>query len=252
LSAAARLRAGPPAVCIVTVCRNALSGLKATVTSVRANKRENCRYILIDGASTDGSLEFLRSCADVVDVLVSEPDEGIYHAMNKGIALCGDDSWVIFMNAGDTFHGAQTVADVQAVLARDYDIVMGAVALQEEAREKLVQPDPRIKSKMPACHQSTFTRARLLREYPFDTSLRVGADFEQYLRISEAVEAGRIAFVPFPISRIAADGFSVKNERILQHDYFSAITRHRGRCSAWRWLVERKVRRAARALLRTT
>ena len=226
-------------VCVITVCWNALAALRTTVDSVRANKKPGGRYIVIDGGSTDSSVEYLRSNADIVDQWVSEPDGGIYDAMNKGISLCDDLSWVIFMNAGDTFHHPGVLDDLEGLLSPDRDVVMGGVALCEGERERLLLPQPLIRSKMPACHQGIFVRGSLLKRYRFDTALRVGADFEQYLRISAEIDADRIAFAPFAVARVAPEGFSARNERVLQRDYFAAIARHRGRPGAWRLLLER-------------
>jgi glycosyltransferase involved in cell wall biosynthesis len=85
---------------IITVCRNRSTDLKLTLESIVGNKSSEIEYIVIDGGSTDGSLELLQSYSSIVDTLISEPDKGIYDAMNKGLAVASG-VWCLFLNAGD-------------------------------------------------------------------------------------------------------------------------------------------------------
>jgi glycosyltransferase involved in cell wall biosynthesis len=87
-------------VSIITVNRNNASELEHTIESVKSNAPENCQYIIIDGASTDGSVDAIRQSSKYVDSWISEPDNGIYCAMNKGIARASGD-YCLFLNSGD-------------------------------------------------------------------------------------------------------------------------------------------------------
>ena len=89
-------------VTIVTVTRNDAGNLLETIESVAAQTYQNREYIVIDGGSTDGTRELLTKYNNVIDGWVSEPDEGIYHAMNKG-AQRATGEWVMFLNSGDLF-----------------------------------------------------------------------------------------------------------------------------------------------------
>src|SRR5438477_1801718 len=93
----------PVQVAVVTVCRNALADLKLTVASVQGQTFMRLLHIVVDGASTDGTTAFLRDNAALFHVASSEPDNGIYDAMNKAIAFCPESAWVVFLNAGDWF-----------------------------------------------------------------------------------------------------------------------------------------------------
>ncbi len=86
---------------VVTVTRNAAPLLRRTIASVAAQKSSNLEYIVVDGASTDNSVGIIKE-SPVVGKYVSEPDKGIYDAMNKGARMASGE-WILFMNAGDTF-----------------------------------------------------------------------------------------------------------------------------------------------------
>ena len=109
-------------VSIITVVRNDVAGLLRTLASVTAQSYINRQMIVIDGGSTDGTLETLRQNASVIDILVSEPDEGIYHAMNKGVVLA-DGEWLLFMNAGDEFTGADALSSAVAATGPSLDVI---------------------------------------------------------------------------------------------------------------------------------
>ena len=85
---------------IITVCYNCTSSIEKTVKSILAQKEDSVQYIVIDGASSDGTLDVLKQYSNKIDILVSEPDEGIYDAMNKGIGLA-EGKYLLFINAGD-------------------------------------------------------------------------------------------------------------------------------------------------------
>lgn len=121
-----------PRVSIVTVVRNDAPGLARTLASVAAQDYANRQMVVIDGGSTDGTLETLRQHATVIDIWVSEPDEGIYHAMNKGVALA-DGEWLLFMNAGDEFAGADALSSAVAVTDPGVDVVYSDWIYREDS-----------------------------------------------------------------------------------------------------------------------
>jgi len=167
-----------PKISVVTVCWNALENLRRTVDSVASLSYDNVEYLVIDGASGDGSVDYLNSRRDVIDVLVSEPDNGIYDAMNKGARLASGD-FVIFMNAGDTFAGIDVI-DRLLPYFPESDVIYGSVV-----RNGVVKPaeEPHNGHRMYFCHQSAFVRRECLLEYPFDTTHRMSADFKQFKQL---------------------------------------------------------------------
>jgi glycosyltransferase involved in cell wall biosynthesis len=101
---------GQPVVTVVTVVYNGEETLEGTIQSVISQAYQNIEYIIVDGASKDGTLEIIKKYQDRIDFWISEPDGGIYDAMNKGIDLAHGD-WINFMNAGDCFYSNETVSE---------------------------------------------------------------------------------------------------------------------------------------------
>ena len=95
-------------ISIITVSYNAVKTIEDTINSVLNQTYPNIEYIIIDGGSTDGTLDVIKKYQDKITYWVSEPDKGIYDAMNKG-ALKATGVWLHFMNAGDTFYDEQVL-----------------------------------------------------------------------------------------------------------------------------------------------
>ena len=172
-------------ISIITVCYNDCEGLRRTMDSVAqqtAVRGADYEYIVIDGGSTDGSAELLKSRSDEVDALVSEPDQGIYYAMNKGIALA-HGTFCNFMNAGDTFAADNTVARVVERLA-DKDYYIGH-QLNLPPHKKFIKAPKQITATQLAAkalsHQATFIRTSLLKARPYQVEYHILADWEQML-----------------------------------------------------------------------
>lgn len=98
-------------ISIITICFNASDGLSKTITSVRQQSFTDYEYIIVDGASNDNTLDVIKQNEDVITHWVSEPDKGIYDAMNKGIKMAHGE-WVIMMNAGDIFADSEVLTNV--------------------------------------------------------------------------------------------------------------------------------------------
>jgi glycosyltransferase involved in cell wall biosynthesis len=246
-----RTNEAEPRVTVVTVCRNALPVIAATLDSVVAQRYAAKFHIVIDGVSTDGTHEYLRSRRESIDVLVSEPDAGIYDAMNKAVDRCPNDSWVIFLNAGDKFADSLILQRLADDLLQAADVVVGDVIIEGAAGNRRVAADLGRKYRMPACHQAMLFRASVLKACKFNLDYAAGADFDCFMRIKNQPGAARIARYPGVISQIAPEGFTARNEARLRRDYFEVIARHWGRNAARRWLLERKLRQWVRKWLMT-
>ncbi len=161
-------------VTVITVTYNAKDALEKTMHNIDVQDYTNLEYIVVDGASLDGTISLLNSYTGKLDRWISEPDMGIYDAMNKGVAMATGD-YCLFMNAGDCFAGPSVVS--QAV--KNFggaDVIYGDILKDGNLKKSL---SPRNCHKMYYCHQAVFTRTSCLKEYPFDISHRFSADFKQ-------------------------------------------------------------------------
>ena len=112
-----------PKITVVTVCFNAVKDIEKTILSVINQTYENIEYLVIDGGSTDGTVDIIKKYEDCITKWIGEPDKGIYDAMNKGIKMATGDR-INFMNAGDEFFKSTTLDEVGRV-GLDADYVVG-------------------------------------------------------------------------------------------------------------------------------
>ncbi len=160
-------------ISVITVCFNSLEMLKKTMQSVDSQTYTNYEYIVIDGNSTDGTLHFLKNYEGKLTKYVSESDQGIYDAMNKGVKMSSGD-YVIFLNAGDLFADATTLEKIFKDKIYDSDVIYGDVIKNGKVKPA---EKPHNAHKMYFCHQSCFTKLECLRQFPFDTKYKMSADF---------------------------------------------------------------------------
>ncbi len=174
---------------VVTVNYNNAEGLRMTADSIAAQKRgADVEWIVIDGGSTDGSREVMERYADMIAYCVSEPDRGVYHAMNKGVEAATGD-YLIFLNSGDRFYDGSTV-DSFMRRAGDEDVIYGKVVLTD-ARGKVTDhtvlpPEPLMPSFFwhnNLCHQGIFFSRRCFDRHRYNESLRISADLELVLTL---------------------------------------------------------------------
>jgi glycosyltransferase involved in cell wall biosynthesis len=192
-----------PLVSVVTAAFNALEGVKATVASVAEQSCRSVEHIVIDGASNDGTVEFLRSRGDRVR-WISEPDRGIADALNKGVALARG-KYILVLQAEDTFLDADSLARAAPRLDGT-DIVSFGIVFGSEWRVSRGF-GPRTRLHPPFFHQGAFCRASLFdRIGPFDTGLLVAMDYDFFVR---AYLAGASSVVlREPISHMPPTGVS--------------------------------------------
>ncbi len=189
---------------IITITYNAEAVLRRTADSVLAQQYRHVEHIIIDGASTDGTLQLAKdymersyAAGNGHDIrIVSEPDNGIYDAMNKGLAQATGD-YVLFMNAGDTFHAANTLSRVAeaaqtdaagalpAVLYGDTDIMDGDGNFlghrHLSAPEHLTWRS--FRHGMLVCHQAFYARTDIAQSVSYDLQYRYSADVDWCIRV---------------------------------------------------------------------
>lgn len=168
-----------PKISVVTVCYNAASEIERTIKSVINQTYSNIEYIIIDGGSKDGTVDIIKKYADKVSYWVSEPDKGIYDAMNKGIIAATGD-WINFMNAGDWFYATNVLEQIASIAqTTSADILYGNTMKVLERYHFLFTTGPteEMNEHMANLHQSTFTRLSYHKAHLFDTSYKLSGDY---------------------------------------------------------------------------
>lgn len=171
-------------VSIVTVCFNSAKTIEQTIQSVIHQTYGNIEYIIIDGGSTDGTDEIIKKYEKNIACWVSESDRGIYDAMNKGIAKATGDV-IAFMNSDDWYADGAIDAIVKAFDRTDADIVYGHTILIDDGRQTLRVRPPldHILYGMVFCHQAVVVKTNLMKEYLFDLSYKIVADYVFFLKM---------------------------------------------------------------------
>lgn len=212
-------------ISVITVSYNALSSLQRTMASVVSQDYGNLEYIVVDGASTDGTVEFLTGKTAVVTEWISEPDSGIYEAMNKGARMATGD-FCIFLNAGDTFITDHVLSDIAPTL-NNADIILGnEILVNEKGRMCGFTPSYgsfKLRHLLTSsiCHQATFIRRDVLLAHPYDESLRLVSD---WVFIFDRFVEGRVIFkaVDIDVCFFYAGGRTDQN-RDLGHSEKAAV-----------------------------
>ena len=204
----ANLKTKPnPLITVVTVCYNSVDMIEKTLKSVIEQSYSNKEYVVIDGASTDGTKKIVERYIDSIDFFMSEPDNGIYHAMNKAVTVAKGE-WIIFMNAGDVFVDNAVLEKVSYSLSATIDVLYGDILTSRNTELVLKEAPSEIKSmhRMPFCHQAVFTRTSLLRSFPFDEKYKMSADFKLYKQLNR--ENATFRRLPLPITIYDRTGLS--------------------------------------------
>ncbi len=227
----------PPLVTVITVCYNAVALIEETIQSVLGQDYPHLEYLIIDGASTDGTLDIIKKYADRIKY-VSEPDKGIYDAMNKGLKMAGGE-WVNFMNAGDTFADRSVVrkvfvnrevsSQIQVIVGTTYDVYTDHRELRP------LESIGEISMYIPFCHQSSFTRIGTDNLWSFDTNYRMAADYNLFYTIWERYGTKAFLQLDFPVACYRMEGStSYVNMHVTKGEYLRIRSRHRD----WQWWKE--------------
>lgn len=200
-----------PKISIITVSYNAALSIESTILSVLNQSYCNIEYIIIDGGSTDGTVDIIKRYDNKISYWVSESDNGIYDAMNKGI-LQATGEWINFMNSGDSFVEKDVIKNIFFNEIDDsYAVVYGNTEFVYADRIQIIkQVNDEVHKYMPACHQSIFCRTIEMKKRLFDTKLKIAADFKFfYLLYSDGAV---YLYKDVTVSRYnALDGISSKN-----------------------------------------
>lgn len=214
-----------PRLTVITVAYNAAAHIEQTILSVAEQAEQNIEYLVIDGGSRDGTVDILRRLSAHIGRWVSEPDSGIYDAMNKGIALARGD-WILFLNADDYFSGPDAVRKLLDSADDSVSIVAGGTLIKYADAERIFRPHPRLglKLQLPFMHASTIVRRSALDACGgFDERYRIAADCDLFLRLIGSGHKFRC--IPDVVSVMRDGGVSSRGYVRARLEYMQAYRR---------------------------
>jgi glycosyltransferase involved in cell wall biosynthesis len=178
---------GKPLVSIVTITRNSASSIECAIKSVVSQDYGNVEYIVVDGASTDGTTDIIRRYDGSIDYWIIEPDAGISNAFNKGLSFCRGDI-IGIINADDWYEPGAVTKAVAAFKDPTVDIVCGLVQYWEGDKKRFIRSShpEKLKIGMYINHPSVFVRKSVYQSFGvFDEEYKYAMDYELLLRFKE-------------------------------------------------------------------
>ena len=243
---------------VVTITYNAESVLQRTLNSVLTQTYEDVEHLIIDGASTDGTLsmaEGYKAKSDASEnghkvIVRSEPDDGIYHAMNKGLTQASGD-YIVFMNAGDSFPATDTLEQVAhrchlnelptdslpAVLYGNTNIVDANGNFLHPRR---LQPPAKLNWRsfrhgMLVCHQAFYARTDIAKNLQYDTQYKYSADVDWCIRVMK--EADRFGLpltnISLTVANYTEEGTTTRHHRESLRERYKVMAHHYGQLSTF-------------------
>lgn len=210
-------------ISVITVCYNVVATIEETILSVICQTYSNMEYIVIDGGSTDGTVDIIKKYSDKISYWISEPDKGIYDAMNKGIDKARR-TWIQFLNAGDVFFNERVIEDVAKKISENHivkDIVYGDIICKFNFGNLILKPSSLedFKYYFPISHPATFVKKEILKKYSFNITYRISADYELFYRLFNDGKSFQYINMPIVIFD-AMTGISSTNPILLYKENF--------------------------------
>lgn len=218
-----------PSICIIIAVFNGAKTIQRCIDSIADQSYPNKKLIIIDGGSTDGTVDIIKNNREVIAYWVSEPDRGIAHAWNKGLAQTKSD-WILFLGVDDQLHDTNVLSDIATLLSCDSesDLVYGQIVFGDGpyVNNILGSPFKRHihKRRMMIPHTGCFQRYSLFEELgKFDESFKVAMDYEFFLR-KPSIKA---RFVLRLITTMGGSGMSTQQTKsTLKEGLLAQIKNH--------------------------
>ena len=220
-----------PKLTIITIVYNNVRDIERTINSVINQTYKKIEYIIIDGKSTDGTLDIVEKYSNQISKIVSEPDKGIYDAMNKGLALATGD-YVLFMNSGDEIYNEHTVQEVFDS-SPGADIYYGETEMYNDNWESLGRrrheaPEQfdwnSFKYGMNISHQAIYIRKSILT--PYDLKYKYSSDIDWIIKAAK--KSSNIVNVHRYVAKYLVGGMSKKKHRESLKERFQIFTKYYG------------------------
>lgn len=238
------LHTTPIPITVITVTYNCASTLERTLHSVECQTLSHFQHLIIDGASGDDTVriaEAYRERNPRLDIIVrSEPDHGLYDAMNKGLDMASGD-FIVFLNAGDKLHADDVLARVAAQDATHTGVVYGQTNIVDGEglylRPRHYSAPERLTSRsflrgMLVCHQSFYVNRRLTQ--PYDLQYKLSADFDWCIRVMKACEQQGLGMANLDavLTDYLDEGLTTRHRRASLLERFRIMCRHYGLAAA--------------------
>lgn len=220
-------------ISVITVCKNAAAHIEQAIQSVVNQTYPHVEYLIIDGKSSDRTLDIVNAYADKIDYVVSEPDDGIYAAMNKGIRKATGD-FLYFLNSDDYLVDSYVFQELADFIAQQpkCDFVYGQMEMRMGKSGRKIQRIPRPAEQLkeallsysegPQHSTSFFGRHLFDRLGLFDETYRISADYDWFLRVAQDPEAV-VCYFPRLISSFSNQGLSCRQQNLGLQECFRAI-----------------------------
>lgn len=181
-----------PLFTVITVVFNSQNSIEKTIESVLNQSFTNYEYIIIDGGSTDLTINILNKNSKRINKIISEKDKGIYDAMNKGITLARG-KWINFLNAGDVFTDTDTLLNTSIAIEKNN--TCNLFYINFIVNDRLYTPllNLRYLLNNMICHQSLFYHYSLFSKYNFDINLELASDYKHLLKIWPKIKSCKIS-----------------------------------------------------------
>ena len=228
-------------ISIITVTYNAASVLKRTLDSVKAQSWQQIEHLIIDGASKDETIsmaETYKAQCPYEVVILSEPDKGLYDAMNKGLRLATGD-YLVFLNAGDTLHAANTLETIVSSAQPLPGVLYGDTAITDEQGNFLhlrrLRPPKKLTWKsfrqgMLVCHQAFYALTDIAKNLPYDPRYRYSADVDWCIRVMKEAQKRQLPLVNTQaiLADYQEEGQTTIHHRDSLKERFDVMRRHYG------------------------
>lgn len=172
-------------ITVVTVTYNAQEYIEQTIKNILEQDYKNIEYLVIDGGSTDTTVNIIKQYEQNITYWISQPDKGIYDAMNKAIDKASGE-WIIFINAGDTFYSNNSIVEFLQDVNVHTELYNGAINFINDitGEEKIKFPHglEKIWITVPCWHQASFIKTSLMKEYKYSLEYKIAGDHDFYLK----------------------------------------------------------------------
>ena len=236
-----------PLVSVILVCRNPGPRLRPALESVWAQTGAESEVIVIDGASTDDTREWLETVRARFGALVSEPDLGVYDAMNKGVAAARGD-WLLFLGADDRLQEGALAALAPVLRSTAAGVIVGEAVYDDGRVYRLCAPATAVRRNFVHHQAACYRRTLFATHGPFEAGLRIMADYEFNLRLLQA--GVRFESVPVRVASCGSGGLSDAGGWTGYGEEIAVRHRHFPAWQCWLWDVGSVARHLRKRLVR--